>query len=149
MRDKIGERFTMRNKIVFFHSLDIISKIKSRRFRRRACNQNERMQEYFKNVNNAVRRHLGNSRFRAENNMKMDPKQIGVNARSQFDSAHDRDYWKAFVHLELNLQIPQIMGLLSYLTEFLFIILCLYIQLCFLQYILLHVFIEMNEEKKK
>ena len=36
----------------------------------------------------------------------MDPKGIGVNVRSWIDSAQDRDYWRAFVNAELDLQVP-------------------------------------------
>ena len=36
----------------------------------------------------------------------MDLEEIGVNAGNWVDSAEDRDYWKAFVNVALNLRVP-------------------------------------------
>ena len=41
---------------------------------------------------------------RWEDNIKMDLKEIGVNVRSWNDSAQDRDCWRVFVIVELNLR---------------------------------------------
>ena len=36
----------------------------------------------------------------------MDLKEIGINARNWVNSTQDRDYWRALVNAELNLQVP-------------------------------------------
>ena len=36
----------------------------------------------------------------------MDLEEIGINAGNWVDSAQDRDYWRAFVNVALNLQVP-------------------------------------------
>ena len=41
------------------------------------------------------RRPLGSPRHRWEDNIRMDPKEIGINKRNWVDSAQDRDYWRA------------------------------------------------------
>ena len=38
------------------------------------------------------KRHLGRSRRRWEDNIRMDLKEIGISARNWIDSARDRDY---------------------------------------------------------
>ena len=47
------------------------------------------------------KRSLGWPRCRWEDNIRMDPKEIGVNMRNWFDSAQDRVYWKAIVIVAL------------------------------------------------
>ena len=47
------------------------------------------------------KKHLGRPRRRWE-----DLEEIGVNAGNWFDSAQDRDYWKALVNAALNLRVP-------------------------------------------
>jgi hypothetical protein len=42
--------------------------------------------------------HLGRSRRRWEDNIRMDLKEIGVNTRKWVDSTQDRDYWRALVN---------------------------------------------------
>ena len=39
---------------------------------------------------------------RWENNIRIDPKEIGVNMRNWFDLAHDRNYWRGLVNMALN-----------------------------------------------
>ena len=36
----------------------------------------------------------------------MDLKEIGISMRNWVDSTQDRDYWRALVNAELNLQVP-------------------------------------------
>jgi hypothetical protein len=52
------------------------------------------------------KRHLGRSRHRWEDNIRMDLKEIGINTRNCIDLAHDRDYWRALVNAALNLRMP-------------------------------------------
>ena len=37
---------------------------------------------------------------------RMDPKEIGINTRNWVDLAQDRDYWRAFMNVALNLWVP-------------------------------------------
>ena len=48
------------------------------------------------------KRHLGRSRRGWENNIRMNPKEIGINTRNLVD-AQDTDYWRALVNPALNL----------------------------------------------
>ena len=59
------------------------------------------------------KRSLGRPRHSWEDNIRMDPYEIGINMRNWVDSAQDRDYWGAFVNVALNLQVPYAMGLVS------------------------------------
>ena len=52
------------------------------------------------------KRPLGSPRQRREDNIRMDHEEIGINAQNWVDSAQDRDYWRAFVYVALNLQSP-------------------------------------------
>ena len=52
------------------------------------------------------RRPLGRPRRRWEDNIRMDLKEIGINAGNLFDSAQDRNYWRALVNAALNLRVP-------------------------------------------
>ena len=36
----------------------------------------------------------------------MDLEEIGINAGNWVDSAQDRDYWRAFMNVVLNLRVP-------------------------------------------
>ena len=51
-------------------------------------------------------RPLEKPRFRWEDNVRLDLKEIGINTRNWIDSAQDRDYWKAVVNAALNLRVP-------------------------------------------
>ena len=49
---------------------------------------------------------LGRPRRGWEDNIRMDLKEIGINARDWIDSVQDRDYWRALVNSALNLRAP-------------------------------------------
>jgi hypothetical protein len=51
-------------------------------------------------------RTLGRPRPRWEDNIRMDLKEMGINARNWVDPAQDIDYWRAFVNAALNLGVP-------------------------------------------
>jgi hypothetical protein len=52
------------------------------------------------------KRSLGRLRRRWEDNIRMDLKEIGINANSWADSAQDRDYWRVLVNVGWNLRVP-------------------------------------------
>ena len=52
------------------------------------------------------KRPLGRPRRRWVDNIRMDLEEIGINAGNWVDSAHDRNYWRAFVNAALNLRVP-------------------------------------------
>ena len=39
-------------------------------------------------------------------NIRMDPKEMGVDTRNWIDSAQERDFWRVLVNAALNLQVP-------------------------------------------
>ena len=49
---------------------------------------------------------LWRARRRWEDNIRMDLEEIGINAGNWVDSTQDRDYWRAFVNVALNLRVP-------------------------------------------
>jgi hypothetical protein len=51
-------------------------------------------------------RSLYRPRRRWEDNIRIDPKEIGIYTRNWADSAQDRIYWRALVNAALNLQVP-------------------------------------------
>ena len=92
-----------------YHSSNIVSVIKSRRFR--WAGQVARMEEgrsAFKILTDklAGKRPFGRPRRRWEEYIRMDLEEIGVNAGNWVDSARDRNYWRAFVNAALNLRVP-------------------------------------------
>ena len=44
---------------------------------------------------------LGRTRYRWEDNIRMDLKEMGVSMRNWIDLAQNRDYWRAFVNVAL------------------------------------------------
>ena len=52
------------------------------------------------------KRPLGRPRRRWEDNIRTDPKEIGINTRNLVDSAQDRDYRRALVNAILKLRVP-------------------------------------------
>ena len=49
---------------------------------------------------------VGRPRSRWEDNIRMDPDEIGINAGNWVDSAQDRNYWRALPNAALNLRVP-------------------------------------------
>ena len=56
-------------------------------------------------VQDTGKRPIGRSRRRWEDNIRMDPKEIGISTRNLVRSAQDRDYWRALVKAALDLQV--------------------------------------------
>ena len=53
-----------------------------------------------------VKRPLGRPRRRWEDNIRMDLGEIGISAGNWYDSAQDRNYWRALVNAALDLRVP-------------------------------------------
>ena len=51
------------------------------------------------------KRHLGRSRSRWEDNIRMDLEEISINAGNWVDSSQDRDYWSP-CECGMNLRVP-------------------------------------------
>ena len=49
---------------------------------------------------------LGRPRRRWEDNIRMDLKEIGINAGNSVHSGQDMDYWRALVNAAMNLRVP-------------------------------------------
>jgi hypothetical protein len=52
------------------------------------------------------KRPLGRSRFRWEDNIKMDLQEVRCGGMDWFDMAQDRDRWRALVNGVMNLRVP-------------------------------------------
>ena len=52
------------------------------------------------------KRPLGRPRRRWEDNIRMDLEEIGINTRNWVYSVQNKDYWRAFVNVALNLRVP-------------------------------------------
>jgi hypothetical protein len=52
------------------------------------------------------KRPLEGPRCRWEDNIKMDPREIGINGAKWIQLAQDRAQWWAFVNTVMNLQVP-------------------------------------------
>ena len=59
----------------------------------------------------AGKRPLGRPRRRWEDNIRMDLKEIGINAKNWADSTQDRDYCRVLVNVAFNLRVPEAMEL--------------------------------------
>ena len=59
------------------------------------------------------KRPSGRPRRRWEDNIRMDPEEICINAGNWVDSAQDRNYWRALVNAALNLRVLKAMELVS------------------------------------
>ena len=51
------------------------------------------------------KRPLARPRYRWEDHIRMDLKEIDINTRNWVDLAQDRNYWKALVNAALNLRV--------------------------------------------
>ena len=60
------------------------------------------------------KRPLGRPRRRWEDNIRMDLEEIGISAGNWFDSAQDRNYWRALVNAALNLRVSSAMELVNH-----------------------------------
>ncbi|KAJ4428645.1 hypothetical protein ANN_25638 [Periplaneta americana] len=110
-RDEVtGERRKLHNTELhaLYSSPDIIRNIKSRRLR--WAEHVARMGE----SRNACRvlvgrpegkRPLGRPRCRREDNIKMDLREVGYDGRDWIDLAQDRDRWRAYVRVAMNLRV--------------------------------------------
>jgi hypothetical protein len=52
------------------------------------------------------KRHLGRSRHRWEDNIKMDLREIGTNGANWIQLAQDRAHWRACVNTVMSLRVP-------------------------------------------
>jgi hypothetical protein len=52
------------------------------------------------------KRPLGRPRLRWENNIKMDPQEVGVGSGDWIELVQDRDRWRALVSTVKNLRVP-------------------------------------------
>ena len=52
------------------------------------------------------KRPLGRQRYRWEDNIKMDFQDVGCGVMDLFELAQDRDRWRAFVTVVMNLGVP-------------------------------------------
>jgi hypothetical protein len=53
------------------------------------------------------KRPLGRPRHRWEDNIKLDPREIGIYEANWIQLAQDRVKWRAFVNTVMNLRVPQ------------------------------------------
>ena len=51
-------------------------------------------------------RPLGRHRHRWEDNIKMDPQEVGCGGMEWIELAQDRDRWRALVNAVMNLRVP-------------------------------------------
>jgi hypothetical protein len=52
------------------------------------------------------KRTLGRTRRRWEDNIKMDPQEVGYSGMDWIELAQDRDTWQALVNAVMNLRVP-------------------------------------------
>ena len=92
-----------------YRSPNIVRVIKSRRLRwARHVARMEEGRSVFKILTGKPtgKRPLGRPKRKWEDNIRMDLEEIGISAGNWFDSAQERDYWRALVNAALNLLVP-------------------------------------------
>ncbi|KAJ4436661.1 hypothetical protein ANN_16792 [Periplaneta americana] len=92
-----------------YSSLDIIRTIKSRRLRwaGHVARMGESRNAYRVLVGRPEgKRALGRPRRRWEDNIKMDLREVGYDGRDWINLAQDRDQWRAYVRMAMNLWVP-------------------------------------------
>ena len=52
------------------------------------------------------KRPLGRPTLRWEDNIKMDPQEVGCGAMDWIELAQDRDRWRALLNMVMNLRVP-------------------------------------------
>ncbi|KAJ4451097.1 hypothetical protein ANN_02536 [Periplaneta americana] len=93
-----------------YSSPDIIRNIKSRRLRwaGHVARMGESRNAYSVLVGRAEgTRPLGRPRCRWEDNIKMDLREVGYDDREWINLAQDRDQWRAYVRVAMNLRVPR------------------------------------------
>ena len=87
---------------------NIVRVIKSRRMRWAGHISLEEGRSDFKILTGTTtgKRPLRRTGRRWEDNIRMDLKEIGINAGNWVDSVQDRNYWRALVNAALNLRVP-------------------------------------------
>ena len=83
----------------------------------RACTQNGKSAFKILTDKHTLKRPLGRPRHKWEDNVGMNLKEIGINKRNWIESTHDRDYWIVLVKAALNLRLPQVIELISYIVK--------------------------------
>ncbi|KAJ4426501.1 hypothetical protein ANN_27315 [Periplaneta americana] len=111
-RDEVtGERRKLHNTELhtLYSSPDIIRNIKSRclRWAGHVARMGESTNAYRVLVGRPEgKRPLGRPRYRWEDNIKMDLKEMGYDDREWINFAQDRDQWQAYVRAAMNLRVP-------------------------------------------
>ena len=103
------EKVTQYELHAWYSSPNIIRNLKS--IRLRWAGHVARM-EQFRNAYRVLvgkpesKRPLGRPRHKWEDNIKMDLKEMGCDLGDWIDLAEDRDQWRAYVRVEMNLRVP-------------------------------------------
>ena len=93
----------------FYSSLNIIRNLTSRRLR---WAEHVARMEKSRNAYRVLvgkpegKRPLGRPRGRWEDNIKMDLREVGCDPGEWIDLAEDRDQWRAYVRVVMNLRVP-------------------------------------------
>ena len=108
--DKNGEWRRLHNEELhsLYRSPNIVSVIKSRRLRWASyVARIEKGRSSFKILRGKLteKSFLGRTRYRWEDNNRIDLKEIGINMRNWVDSAQDRDYRRVIVNAALYLRV--------------------------------------------
>jgi len=96
------------------YSLNIVRVIKSRRMRwaGHVARMGERRGFYRVLVGKCEgRRPLGRPRRRWEDNITMDPQEVGCGGMDWIELAQDRERWRAVVNAVMNFRVPKMLGI--------------------------------------